>query len=193
MSKNFWTSDTHFGHNNILKYCNRPFSNVYDHDETILDNINSMVGVDDHLYHIGDFCMGNPADYLDRIKCRNIHFVVGSHDKQMWRYKGRFVEFSEKIASVINGQLIVMTHCAHLVWEKSHYGSWHLFGHSHGKLGNSRDNFTDEYKAALSLLLSRMKALDVGVDTHNFLPYSEEELKEIMDGKEGFLVNRDER
>ncbi len=136
--------------------------------------------------------MGDPKKYLDQIRCKNLHFVVGSHDKQMWQYKDRFIEFKDKICTSINGQFVVMTHCAHLVWERSHHGSINLHGHSHNRLGNSRLGiFEDKYQEALALIVSRAKMHDVGVDGHDFKPYSFDEVMGIMNKKEGFLVNKD--
>ena len=156
-----------------------------------MDNINTKVCVDDHLYVLGDFCMGDPLRHLNQIKCRNLHFVVGSHDKQMWQYRDRFVEFKDKICTSLSGQFVVMTHCAHLVWERSHHGSMHFFAHSHGRLGNSREGiFSDEYQKATALILSRAKCMDVGVDTNNFYPYSWEEAKALLDKKQGFVIEK---
>ena len=156
-----------------------------------MENINAVIGVDDHLYHLGDFCFGDPLKYLNQIKCRNIHFVVGSHDKEMWQHRNRFVEFKEKICKNINGQFVVMTHCAHLVWERSHHGTAHAFGHNHARLGNSREGiFGNEYQKALALIVSRAKMHDVGVDGHNFKPYSFDEFMAIINKKEGFVLNR---
>ena len=59
----FFTSDTHFGHENILKFCNRPFSSIEDHDLALINNWNSVIGNDDTVFHLGDFCFGNTTKW----------------------------------------------------------------------------------------------------------------------------------
>ena len=54
----FFTSDTHFGHTNIIKYCKRPFNSLEEHDETLIKNWNNKVGENDIIFHLGDFAFG---------------------------------------------------------------------------------------------------------------------------------------
>src|SRR5262245_45539090 len=57
----FFTSDTHFGHTNILKYCRRPFPDVQAMDEALIARWNATVGPDDVIYHLGDFTLDGEA------------------------------------------------------------------------------------------------------------------------------------
>ena len=69
-SKVFFTSDTHFYHGNIIRFCNRPFKDVEMMNETIISNWNNTVGQDDIVFHLGDFCLGGSAEWtkiLDRL------------------------------------------------------------------------------------------------------------------------------
>ena len=52
----YWfTSDTHFGHKNIIEYCKRPFSSVEQMNEMLIKKWNNKVKVDDIVFHLGDF------------------------------------------------------------------------------------------------------------------------------------------
>jgi calcineurin-like phosphoesterase family protein len=188
----WYSSDSHFGHGNIIKYCNRPFSNVNEMNEVILKNINDVVKPEDDYIHLGDFCFGNATYFLDRINCNNIYFCVGSHDKDLWN--SRHHRKIKKIEDILYFKdvvpSIVCNHCAQLVWDKSHYGAWHLYGHSHGNLGKSKAEFEGitNISEAINIITSTLKMMDVGVDTNNFKPYSYDQIKAIMDSREGCII-----
>lgn len=170
----WFTADTHFGHFNIIKYCNRPFQSIEEMDNTIINNINLLVKPEDTLYHLGDFCFGksdiieNTKTYLNRIKCKNIIIVAGNHDPhyadgtlrnefgQLFRryYNLLRIKVTDEQAN-LHKHTIVMCHYAMRIWDKSHFGSWHLFGHSHN-----------------TLLDNNSLSCDVGVDAWNYMPVS---------------------
>lgn len=79
----FVTSDTHYGHKNVIQYCSRPFADVYEMNETMVKNWNSVVTEEDIVYHLGDFSMNhfNIPKYLPRLKAKEIHLIAGNHDK----------------------------------------------------------------------------------------------------------------
>ena len=69
----YYTSDLHFGHNNIIKYENRPFNSVDEMDEYLIYKWNNKVKKGDEVYIIGDFgfCKGERAnELLDRLNGR---------------------------------------------------------------------------------------------------------------------------
>ena len=77
------TSDTHFGHANIIRYCDRPFSSVEEMNEEIVRRFNSVLGPDDVLLHLGDVAMGNREKnlaYMKQIKCARKILKYGNHD-----------------------------------------------------------------------------------------------------------------
>ena len=74
-AKVFFTSDTHFYHGNIIRFCNRPFKDAEMMNETIISNWNNTIGQDDIVFHLGDFCLGGSAEWtkmLDRLNGKDI-------------------------------------------------------------------------------------------------------------------------
>lgn len=168
---NFWfTADTHFYHPNIIKYCNRPFKDSVEMNEAIISNWNRVVKKDDLIYHLGDFTFGGDDIFARLITRLNglIIFVKGNHDRTAWKNRHKFYAFSDSYREIeIDGQNITLCHYAMRVWNKSHRGSWHLYGHSHGSLPDDPHS----------------RSFDCGVDCHNYTPINFEQVKEIMSKK----------
>lgn len=167
MPNTWFTADFHFGHTNIIHYCNRPFSTVEEMDQEILERLNASVKPNDILYFLGDFCMGSQSrvhSYRRRIQCKKIFAVPGNHDKQARKLEEEFSWLADLTEVSVHGQPIVLCHYALRVWNRSNRGSWHLYGHSHGRLPD----------ASVSL------SMDVGVDTHEFRPWHYDEIGDIM-------------
>ena len=83
MSDIFFTSDLHLNHNKGFIYEHRGFSNCHEHSLGIIDNINQVVKEDDELYILGDVMLEDDEKglyYFNRIKCHNIHIILGNHD-----------------------------------------------------------------------------------------------------------------
>ncbi len=143
MSKNiFFTSDYHLGHANIIKYSNRPYSSVEEMNEAIIENHNRCIKKNDDVYFLGDFCFGDANRFLYRLN-GNIYFIRGSHDRSL-DMAGINMPLLEYINVQVPGnrnQLIALCHTCMRIWDKSHYGSWHLFGHSHGHLDTCNLSF----------------------------------------------------
>lgn len=143
MPEIFFVGDTHFHHDRVRTYSCRPYSSVDEMNEALVDNWNRNVDCQDTVYHLGDFSLGNyqnTRSILSRLN-GNIHLVRGNHDKRLIkRYgvellsDGLFKSINYYYELKINHQLIVMSHYAFRVWNKSHYGSIHCYGHSHGTL-----------------------------------------------------------
>lgn len=179
IDKLFFTSDLHFGHGNIIGFCDRPFSNVEEMDRTIVNRWNNSVPEDGEVYLLGDvsFHKGGIIDkYLWQLN-GTLHLLLGNHDKSLLRRpatKARFASVQEYLElTVLDNprQKIVLCHFPFRSWNKMHYGTWNLHGHSHGTLN------------------PQGLQLDVGVDTHNFAPYSYNQIKEIMSRRKIELVD----
>src|SRR3972149_8794578 len=102
----WFTADLHLGHSNILKYCNRPFQNILEHDVELLKCLNSCVKKTDNLYLIGDIFWKDTEQYLKRINCQNLYFIIGSHDKASFpkRIQALFKTYTHKLVIESNGQ-----------------------------------------------------------------------------------------
>jgi calcineurin-like phosphoesterase family protein len=94
----FFTSDTHFGHTNICRGVSkwdltrpgktRDFKTLEEMNQAIVDGINSVVGQDDYLVHLGDWSFGgidNIWNLRKQILCKNIILVFGNHDHHIAR------------------------------------------------------------------------------------------------------------
>jgi calcineurin-like phosphoesterase family protein len=182
----WFTSDTHFGHENIIKYANRPFTSCGQMEEVIINNINSFVDENDHLYHLGDFCFHSNGrkwenevrKILNKLKCKNVHLVCGNHDPSAEYAKNRTTDFKsisdyqEISLKGLFGSLsdnrriakVIAFHYPIESWCKQNYNSIHLHGHTHGQLISANPLHKYRY--------------DVGVDANNYMPIS---ISQIMD------------
>jgi calcineurin-like phosphoesterase family protein len=93
MSKDIWlTSDTHFFHENVIKYANRPFKDAKEMNERLVDNWNSVVKPGDKVYHLGDVAMGpGHREELPSLLSKlhgSKRLIVGNHDDIPWLSKG---------------------------------------------------------------------------------------------------------
>lgn len=155
-------------------------------NDDITDNINEMVGQDDILWHLGDFAFARKDDYYrkcrfyrDRIICQNINIIWGNHDHPD-KIRDLFNEshtLHEIRAPKSPGGLkvnIVLCHYAMAVWNKSHRGNLHLYGHSHTTAEPGLDShFPDR------------RSMDVGVDNAaklfgKYRPFSMDEIQNLL-------------
>ena len=157
---NYYTSDLHFNHKLMLE--KRPFETLEEHDTTIIDNINNTCLAGDVLYVLGDFAFVNRVEDVDffvkRIKPQ-VHMIWGNHDhRRIRKYPFAWSGYYKEVKGT------VLFHYPIQSWNRTHYGSMHLHGHAHG-----------------SLPQENIRRMDVGVDTNNFFPYSEEEITTILE------------
>lgn len=176
MTNIFFTADHHFGHENIIKFCNRPFADAKEMNEALIQRWNEKIKKNDIVYHLGDFGLmhkENLAAILEQLNGK-IHLIQGNHEGAAIQNKNKFVwvkdyhELKVKDPDCENGvQRIILFHYAMRTWRGLGRGNWHLYGHSHGSLPD----------------LENQLCFDVGVDCHDFYPLSYDEVKAIMDRK----------
>ena len=169
------TSDSHHGHANIIKYCQRPFEILEEMDDELVKRWNEVVGSDDDVYHLGDFTLGGvrwARHYFSQLKGK-IYVIPGGHDKRWVKTKDYL--YSQDYVVTILPQLyelkyrkkkIVLCHYPLRSWEGSHYGNIHLHGHCHGTIGVMDESSDTQLPPGQK----RGKRLDVSVDCWDFYP-----------------------
>jgi len=240
--RHFFTSDPHFSHGNIMKYCKRTlwmspeerdllakqqkhldsngrvpreldfrvdYQSIDRMNQGLLENINKTVGENDVLWCLGDWCFAQENKYYgvaksfrDRIKCKTIHYIWGNHDNGSI---GDIFTTNNELAMIAinpgNGaywigddeidsdrdakyaQRIALCHYAMAIWNGSHKGNWHFYGHSHA----GAEPWMEEH-------FPGRRSLDVGVDNAfkilgEYRPFSYEELANLMAKRAGFSMD----
>ena len=145
--RNIWfTSDLHFMHKNIVKYCNRPVL-IENHTEWLIDKLNSVIGKNDEVYHLGDFSFGSYEDTLAIMKRLNgkWYYLKGNHDNHE-----RMINLCKESNSTYLGsslkniriqyhsqkksKFFVLCHFPIVSWENRGHGSIHCHGHVHNSV-----------------------------------------------------------
>lgn len=178
-----FVSDTHWGHTNIIKYSNRPFSSVPEMNEALIKNWNAVVQPNDTVWHLGDVAFCKYPEFKSIISRLNgnKNLVYGNHDKMIEQNEaellrlGLFKSIQNYAEISVQGTKVILFHYGMRVWNKSHHGSILLYGHSHGSLPPFG------------------KSVDVGVDskeiTSEYRPVSEHEVLAYMKNRQGEVVD----
>jgi calcineurin-like phosphoesterase family protein len=162
----WFTSDTHWNHTNILKYCSRPFANVKQMNDELIRRWNSVVKQDDTVYHLGDVAFGSTQQTVDILNqlAGNKVLIVGNHDShnlQNREFRACFTRIEHYYELQHNNHLYTMSHYPMLSWQGSNRSSVSLAGHRH--LRKQEGNIL---------------RFDVGVDANDFTPVSIEYLEQ---------------
>jgi calcineurin-like phosphoesterase family protein len=158
----FFTADEHYGHDKEFLWGFRGFNNIEEHDNELIRRHNACTTKNDITIHAGDFALhGNKREviqikYIKRLNGNHI-FLKGSHDRWLKGWQASHIWQKQ-----IDGQFVVVCHYAMRTWHRSHYNSWQLYGHSHGRLEPIG------------------KQWDIGVDNNDFFPVSWDEVIQIM-------------
>lgn len=165
-----YTSDLHLFHENIIKLCNRPFKNIEEMHETIKNNWNNKVKVDDTVIIGGD--IGFPKDrknidavvqFIDSLNGEKI-LVIGNHDGKLLKnqkFRDCFISINQYLEINDNDKKVIIFHYPIEEWNGYFRNTIHLFGHVH----NNENN------------LQKIKnRYNIGVDVNNFIPMTLNEL-----------------
>lgn len=185
----FFTSDLHLGHENSIRFTERPFADVEQMNGTLIDNINETVGERDELWVLGDFAfkidMQQVRELRKRIKCKHLHLVKGNHDKD-YSQETIFETVQDYKQLKTDYGAFILFHYPILEWNRAHYGSVHLHGHIHStgdyNAENLKKKFSDRftYKHSAKIADLGLRIYDVGVDANDYRPVSLEKIARLM-------------
>jgi calcineurin-like phosphoesterase family protein len=188
----FFTSDTHYSHSNICRATTRwtdadsvtrDFKSLEHMNDTLVNNINEVVGQDDILIHLGDWSFGGfemIEEFRNRIFCKNVHLVFGNHDHHIRRNKGGVQDLFSSTQDYLHLDLripkgkevdkltLVCMHFPIASWDGMNDGVPHLHGHVH---------------LPRHQRIGQGKVMDVGVDGNDLYPISIQEIRTIMKDK----------
>lgn len=152
------TSDLHFGHKNVMKFCPQTRARFND-DVAYMNNAmteewNNKAQPEDTVYILGDvaFMSGSDAGRMvNRLNGTKI-LIRGNHDRKTLKdttFRSAFAEIHDYLDITYDGHKIVMFHYPIAEWDQMHRGSLHFHGHLHGNVSG----------------LEKYRALDVGMDS----------------------------
>lgn len=188
--QNIWfTSDLHFGHKNVIKFCERPFADVKEMGEKLIENWNQCVKENDIIFVLGDVFWFNDSHSIKRVLSRLngiIYIIPGNHDDFASYHRvvdnpsiilcDDFVQvFLESEDNRWHKKIIelLLFHCPLSTWPHRGNGAIHLFGHIHSQPGK-----TEGFDQNLPL---HKNQCDVGVDYWDYKPVKLETLLEKME------------
>ena len=177
--RTWFTADNHFGHENIIDFQKRPYLNTGVMDRDMIERWNARVQPSDTVYHLGDFTLGYAGRAIQILKKLNgtiFMLYTSFHHDRRWLSNSEARKYVRVMPPLValecpaygDGEFnlpIILCHYPMAEWDRRHYGSWHLHGHSHG-----------EYAAPGNIL-------DVGVDCWDYAPIALTQIKLILDTK----------
>lgn len=177
------TSDEHYLHNNIIKYCNRPFTDVSHMTEELIVCHNSVVRHDDEVWHLGDFSMSEKciSDILSRLNGSHI-LVAGNHDKCYAVHK--------KSEAAVKRYLEYGFKAVHMSYQMGPFTLNHLPYIGDGKFEDRFPQYRPQGNDWLlhghihELWKVKDKMINVGVDVWDYTPVSYQQLLWVKEAHE---------
>lgn len=180
----YYIADLHFGHKNCLAYDNREFPSIEAHDEALIERWNSVVGIDDDVWVLGDISWYSAMKTIEIFNRLNgtKHLCVGNHDKKLLRnpdVQKLFVEIVDyKEVRLDDGTGIVLCHYPIPCYNNHFYGWVHLYGHVHTSF---EWNMMKQHQYNMEkLYLKESKMYNVGCMVPG-MDYTPRTLKEIIE------------
>ncbi|MCK5019989.1 MAG: metallophosphoesterase [Candidatus Peribacteraceae bacterium] len=160
MSEIFVVSDTHLGHSNILKFSRSEFNTIEDHDETLIDLHNSVVGKRDIVIHVGDAVW--KMENLKKIGRMNgkKRLILGNHDRLNAH---EYLKYFISVHGSLQKHEFLFSHIPIIMDGTRHY-SYNVHGHIHDESQNIDD----------------WKYFNANIDVMGYVPISLDEIRSLM-------------
>lgn len=188
----YYIADMHFGHENVLRFDNRPFEDTERMEEVLLQNWNARVAEDDIVYVLGDAFWKNEESSVRIIHRLNghKHLIRGNHDRTRGQLRLHW-ESIEPYAEINDGNtLVILSHYPIPFYKNQRYGAVMLYGHVH----NSREwRLIEKWKHEQWELGIPSQLINVGcmMDYMNYTPRSLKELLATNPMPEFYRVRKD--
>lgn len=184
----WFTSDLHFGHRNVLRFCDRPWDNEKEMDNGLIENWNNTVGDNDIVFILGDVFWFNDSHsikkVLSKLKGKNIYIIPGNHDdfKSYHRVDDDRINLCEDVVVTWitreskKLQEIWLSHYPMMTWPHRENDAYQFFGHIHSK--PNRNEGVDQD------LPLHWNQLDIGCDYWDYKPVSLETLENMIKSRQ---------
>ncbi len=167
----YFTADTHFFHQNVIRLNNRPFADVNEMNKVLIANWNALVSDRDEVYILGDFLYKGTGEQAAQI-LKKLHgkkyLIKGNHEKYL-----SDPEFDSSLFEWVKDYHVleykdarfILFHYPIAEWQFFHRKSAHLYGHVHNNVSHLPESST---------ILQHLdkRAVNVGVDVNDFFPVS---------------------
>ena len=168
---NFYISDTHFGHENVIGFDKRPFTSVEEMEYTMTELWNARVRTEDDVYILGDMVFKrdkSPYELIRRLNGRK-HLVIGNHDVNNIMKNRKTMELfvsAEQMMTIKDGdKRIVLCHYPILEWDGCYGETIHIYGHIHNRK-----------ERAWKIMSSLENCYNAGCMINNYMPVTLNEL-----------------
>ncbi len=175
---NWFTSDHHFGHKNIIEYCDRPFATIAEMNEGLVESWNNLVGSEDTVYYLGDFSLKNSVmeQYAPRLKGKKI-LIAGNHDgchpcnhDGKWGQLSLYRNYFSEVYDELEWQGLHLHHMPYHDQDDDRYPEYRpindgrilLHGHVHQRWTTNE------------------RQINVGVDVWNYEPVHEDQIWKLV-------------
>ena len=190
MNKTYFISDLHLGHENCLRFDNRPFKNVEELEKTFIENWNNKVDNADKVYCLGDMFWCDDQKTQEILKALNGEKIMlpGNHSKGIKpaRDKKLLSILPDYYELNIDGNFVIISHYPIFSWKSMRYGTIHLYGHLH----NSEEQ--DWFEG----IIHNFRKKGIKYNAYNvgcmmpYMDYTPRTLQEIVSGAEKYYEDK---